>query len=234
MLFDPIHHTSFQITESTTTKKGFLPLDVLLEWIEKTASEHASLGNVNFEVLEKLNQAWVLYQWQMHIHRFPLWNETITIKTWVQEMHHAKSLRLFEVYVDESICIELHTLWLIMNTQSRKLEPLKVDGMHFLSHKLPIKKITFEKNSSNEWIEIQLIIVNSQHLDFVGHVNNIQYIKWCLDSCYYSKDRKPLKKVHVQFVKESVLNEVLTIHYIENQFKITHQDELRFWMKFEI
>lgn len=234
MLFEPIYHTSFPINEDTTTEEGFLRLDVLLEWIEKTASEHASLGNVNFEVLEKLNQTWVLYQWQMYIHRLPLQNETIKIKTWVQEMQHAKSLRLFEVYVDESLCIELHTLWLVMNTQSRKLESLKVHGAQFLEHTLPTKKIIFERIGSNEWVEIHPIKVSCEHLDFVGHVNNIKYIKWCMDTFYLIKNRKPLKKVHVQFAKESILNEVLTLHQNENQFKITHHDELRFWMKYEI
>jgi medium-chain acyl-[acyl-carrier-protein] hydrolase len=234
MLFDPIHHTSFIMTQDATTNEGFLRLDVLLEWIEKTASEHASLGNVNFEVLEKLNQAWVLYQWQMHIYRFPLRNETIKIKTWVQEMQHAKSLRLFEVYVNESLCIELHTLWLVMNTQSRKLESLKVHGAQFLEHSLPTKKITFDRIGSNVWEEIHTITVSNEHLDFVGHVNNIQYIKWCMDIFQQNKNRKPIKKIHVQFAKESILNEVLTIHQNENQFKITHHDELRFWMKFEI
>lgn len=234
MLFDPIHHSSFLITQDATTNEGFLRLDLLLEWIEKTVSEHASLGNVNFEVLEKLNQAWVLYQWQMHLHWLPFRNEIIKIKTWVQEMHHAKSLRLFEVYVNEKLCIELHTLWLVMNTQNRKLESLKVEGMNFLEHSLPAKKITFERIGSNEWVKIHPITVTCDHLDFVGHVNNIQYIKWCMDILNQSENIKTLKKVHVQFAKESVLNEVLTLHHHENQFKITRNDELRFWLKYEI
>lgn len=233
--FPSIYSYKHVIKEHDCHADGRLLIENLLRIIEDTASTHASLGKVNFEDLSYYQQAWVLYQWQLHIYQLPKADDTIQITTWVQEMKGAKSLRLFEIYLNNERVIEMHTLWLIMNTKSRKLEFLKVDGSLFLQHNQPKKEVIFEKQIPSDWEDITRLIVKNEHIDFVGHVNNIQYVKWCLQVLdNHPFFQKNIQKIHVQFAKESLIDEELVLHQNNEFFKITCSNELRFWMKLEM
>src|SRR5690606_22393062 len=197
---------------------GFLKYSELSNLLQLTASDHAEELGFGYKEMAKNAQSWVLSRVRIEIDKLPQFLEEITIKTWVQDFMGNRSIRNFEVYRGDKKIAGATSFWAVFNIKERKSENL---GIHIapeiiLADKLatekPFKRIEMEK----EFDRVVDYIPKLSDLDIVGHVNNVKYTDWCLDSLPADMVLgKHFKSIDINYLKELKLAQSITIHSID-------------------
>ncbi len=213
--FISIYSKNWEINFTQCTPNGVLKYTDLCNMLQLTAATHSELGGISFVDMQQFNQAWVLSRMRVEIIEMPKWKDTITIKTWINNLENSRSIRAFEVLVNNKKMIGSETFWAVFNTKIRKPEALALPHEHF--EKYPENKATqqsFSKiNIQNEKeIVFEKTVVLSD-LDIVNHVNNVKYLEWCLD-CIDEKTilNQSITSFEMNFLKELFLKDKVQIH----------------------
>jgi acyl-ACP thioesterase len=213
--FTSIYSKNWEINFTQCTPNGVLKYTDLCNMLQLTAATHSELGGISFVDMQQFNQAWVLSRMRVEIIEMPKWKDTITIKTWINNLENSRSIRAFEVLVNNKKMIGSETFWAVFNTKTRKPEALALPHEHF--EKYPENKATqqsFSKiNIQNEKeIVFEKTVVLSD-LDIVNHVNNVKYQEWCLD-CIDEKTilNQSITSFEMNFLKELFLKDKVQIH----------------------
>lgn len=213
--FTSVYTKEWEINFTQCTPNGVLKYTDLCNLLQLTAATHSELGGISFVDMQQFNQAWVLSRMRVEIIEMPKWKDTITINTWINNLENSRSIRAFEVLVNNKKMIGSETFWAVFNTKIRKPEPLALPHEHF--EKYPENKATqqsFSKiNIQNEKeIVFEKTVVLSD-LDIVNHVNNVKYLEWCLD-CIDEKIilNQSITSFEMNFLKELFLKDKVQIH----------------------
>jgi medium-chain acyl-[acyl-carrier-protein] hydrolase len=200
------------------TPNGFLKYTELLNILQLTAAKHSELGGISFIDMQKFDLAWVLSRMKVEIIELPKWKDIISVKTWICDLENSKSVRAFEISLNEKKIIGSETFWVVFNTKSRRPEKLNLPHEHFI--KYPNNRGTlkiFSKIDIPENIKtIALKKVLLSDLDMVNHVNNVKYLEWCLDyiDCNLILNKKIIN-LDLNFIRELSLNDEIEITNFE-------------------
>lgn len=218
----------YKVTSYLVNLRGEAGLYSVLSFIQDVGWLHAVKLNV------KLSDGlgWVFTRQKLEMSRWPKWNETVAVKTWLRPPESDKFLvRDYEIIVDSSVigqaastfsAFDLSTRKISSQNWSRYKEIFKADGHHSF---VP-QKILPEENTE----ELTKFRVRNSDLDLNNHVNNTKYAQWILDSIplnvitsktqllgyeiNYLAEAKPEDLVVVKKSKESRLQgEVSTIQF---------------------
>jgi acyl-CoA thioesterase FadM len=72
----------------------------LCNLLQLTAAEHSILGGLSFNDMQVFHQAWVLSRIRVEVTALPKWQDKVTVKTWIEDLHGARSVRNIEMYLD--------------------------------------------------------------------------------------------------------------------------------------
>ncbi len=219
--FTSVLYKDFEINFMQCMPNGFLKYTELCNILQLAASAHSEMGGINFIDMQKNNQAWVLSRMRVEIEKLPKWKNTITVKTWICSLENSRSVRGFDVLLNDKKIIGSETFWAVFNTKTRRPEGLSLPHEHF--EKFPENRateITFSKINLDDLADIADYeverTVRMSDLDIVNHVNNIKYLEWCLD---YTNDdtvlNQDLKSFDMNFLKELSLNDKVVIEKFE-------------------
>ncbi len=213
--FTSIYTQYWEVNFTQCTPNGVLKYTDLCNMLQLTAAKHSELGGISFVDMQQFNQAWVLSRMRVEIIQMPKWKDTITINTWINNLENSRSIRAFEVLVNNKKMIGSETFWAVFNTKTRKPEALALPHEHF--EKFPENKATHQSfskiNIQNEKeIVFEKTVVLSD-LDIVNHVNNVKYLEWCLD-CIDEKKilNQSITSFEMNFLKELFLRDKVQIH----------------------
>ncbi len=216
--FSSIHKKEWKINFSQCAPNGALNYTDLCNILQLTAAEHADLGGISFMDMQKFNQAWVLSRMRIEIDVLPIWNDCITIKTWIVSLENSRSIRMLEVYKNNQRIIACETFWVVLNTEIRRPENLALPHEHFekfedqIATQERVKKIQVPKDS--KIVGTHKVVFSD--LDVVNHVNNVKYLEWCLDSL--PPDlllKKTFKSLDMNFLNELLLQQKVELHAAE-------------------
>ncbi|MDZ7739553.1 MAG: thioesterase [Bacteroidales bacterium] len=182
-----VQEKSYRVSSYEADASGSLGIPGLFNYLQDTASAHASVLGFGKDDLERNNMFWVLSRILVKMDTIPGWEEEITIKTWPRGPEGIFAIRDFEVYAKDGKKYGAATSsWLMVGRESRRpLRPdrilKKMDGrfseeraLGRVPGKLPeIKDISYRSPS---------LTVKYSDLDVNMHVNNVHYIRWALDS----------------------------------------------------
>lgn len=182
--FTSVYHQNWEINFLQCYPNGVLKYTDLCHIFQLSAGNHADLGGLSYNAMQKKHQAWVLTNMRIEIDRLPKWRDVVTVKTWIVDMHGYKSTRAFALYHDEEKIASALTEWVVMDTQTRKSTNLALDFRHFELY--PTEKSIQGDLKRIEVLENRNLLTEYQtklsDLDIVGHVNNVKYLEWCLDN----------------------------------------------------
>ena len=211
-----VYTRPFTIDWISTAPSGRLSITGLLNLIQITAGEHASLCGFGFYDMRKLGQAWVLTRMKMRFTSMPRWNEEIEISTWIENMPGSISVRNLSFSHRGETFAQISTVWVCLSIEKRTPESVKVPYPDFLIHpektldistagrvKIPAQSTTLREHK-----------VSFSDIDAMGHVNNIKYTQWILDSIPY-KDAVSITsgEIEVNFLAELHIDDVVEIKY---------------------
>ena len=190
----------------------------LIDFFNDAAWEHSSILNIGTEQLLAENKNWVLYSMQFQFFNFPKWGEEILIRTWASGTHRIFATREVEIYNAKNK-FELiacgTSSWFIIDLQTRR--PMRPNIYDIMKNNILDKRfdnlfgetINFPENM----IELYEVTAQYSELDWNGHVNNSNYIKWALDTIpnMYKNNFTKLKDVVVNYLGQAKIGELYGI-----------------------
>ena len=161
-----------------------LSLPSLLNFLQETAGLHANALHFGMGDLQRKNHTWVLSRMLLEMDRWPVLGETIAIETWPRGIDRLYATRDYLVLDSKQSPIgRASSYWLIVDRTSRR--PQSPDHMkqHVVSQErqaIP-RQLGKIKAPANIFLQEVRKAYHSD-TDMNGHVNNVRYTEWILDS----------------------------------------------------
>jgi len=157
----------------------------IFNYFQDIASEHtAELGVSAWDLLPK-GLAWVVFRYQLEIHKYPLWNDRLIIRTWRYPCQKLYELRVYEIYDDQkNLMIEAKSSWILTNLNTKK--PVRIDRRLpadlLTDHQVKIDNNLIALDPIGSIDATRMFQIRMHELDFNRHVNNSVYAIWALES----------------------------------------------------
>lgn len=189
----------------------------LFNYMQDIAAEHAIRMGYGRDDLMKDNNFWVLSRMYAEITEYPFRDETILIKTWPSGTDNVFSLRFFDLEFPGGRTIaKASSSWLIIDAETRRIR----------RPEQALEKLTYFRKSDKTPVRIAEKIrqtpaggkmsegfrVKTSDLDVNMHTNNVNYLKWTIDSYDFDFMLKHVPvSVEINYLAESVLGDNITI-----------------------
>lgn len=190
-------------------------LTAICNILQDMAGRHAKVLKVGYYDMQAIGCFWALNRLKVSINQFPKWQETINIETWISSARGPFSHRNFLIYNEKGELLgSASYLWFLVNIAKRR--PTKIPKGIFsvfpdliapcgLPDKIKPKQGNFET-------AIHHVVYSN--LDMIGHVNNVKYIEWILDSSRKSpifKGQHPTT-LTINYLSEIAENDTIMIN----------------------
>lgn len=201
----------YKIASYFVNLRGRVGLYAMLNFIQDVGWLHARHMQVKLED----NQGWVFTRQSLTMHKWPKWNETITIKTWLRPPTSDIFLyRDYEVFHEDQKIGQCTSTFSVIDMQTRKLVNIdlakyKVNYREDYQHQEFPQKIAWQ-SASEELAQFQ---VRNSDLDMNNHVNNTKYAQWLLDALPLDilKGDTHLEKYEINFLAETKSGDVVSV-----------------------
>jgi medium-chain acyl-[acyl-carrier-protein] hydrolase len=200
-----------------TGPDGRLNLYSLFNYMQDIASDHAIKLGFGRDDLMKDNRFWVLSRMYAEISEWPLWGETVIIKTWPNGTDKLFALRYYDVrYPDGRHIASASSSWLILDMTTKKVQRpdsiLSEYNPDLHSVFSPVRLATKLEPVPENAQESQRFHIKVSDLDVNLHTNNVRYIKWVHDT--YDLDfimKNKAQSAEINYLAESVFGEEVSV-----------------------
>ncbi len=216
------HNKEFKITFRDSDSNGNLRINSLVDFMQDIAREHATVLSVNFEEAEA-EYYWIILRTRINIIHTPKIDETIRIETYPSGVDKLFAVREFNIYDKNNNKLGDITGYYVL-MQKNKTTPVKIKGnpdFSVFNHEYVGEKIAKLNLSNLNVIRAIERRVFSSDIDVNGHMNNTHYVRWCFDMFDTSELRsKKIKSFQIQYVKEVLENEEVSIYRYDEDYII--------------
>ncbi len=211
-----IYESSFCVTSYHCDATTFLRPDAFLHHCQEAAELHAQLHDFGYDWGMEKGLIWVMKQADVLIHRRPRWKQAVVLRTSTGTINALQARRWVKLYAadSEELLIEAELQWLLIDLRRRRPCSFKKAGIDIET----LDSCYPATVPEGEWIASSqpatAYTTGWRDEDFHGHVNNASYLIWILNAL--PEISKSLKQFRIDFHKESVAGEDLTIHHEEH------------------
>jgi acyl-ACP thioesterase len=207
----------YRIHVYETGPDGKLNLYSLFNYLQDIASDHAIKLGFGRDDLMRDNRFWVLSRVYAVIYTWPLWEESIMIKTWPNGTDKLFALRNYEVrYPDGKHVASGTSSWLILDQTTKKVQRpdsiLSEYNASLNKEKSPLRYASKLEPAAESANVSPGFRVQVSDLDVNLHTNNVKYLKWVSDS--YSLDfvmNHYPQSAEINYLAESRFDEDISI-----------------------
>lgn len=175
--------------------------------MQQVATHHAASWGYDYDSLLAAGQVWILSRLRIRFDRFPIDDETVSIRTWPKGIQRRVFfVRDFEFYGQDGRSLAVATsAWLLMDPAERRLlSPRSLaqgvpvaEGLSALDE--PLDKLAVPA----ELPERLVVVAGYSAVDMLGHVNNARYVEWACDSLPFDLHRSGrLRRLQVNYLHE--------------------------------
>ncbi len=163
---------------------GRLSMNIIAQYIQKLATFHANILDIDFSDLESGEEVyWIVSRVKYNISRYPVYNDEITIETYPGGCDKLFIVKWFEIKdQNKEIIGTIVVDYLVMDAKRQRpinvrksVEALAKLGCSY--ENAQVSKIPQVKSPVMEDIRKAYY----SELDYNGHMNNSQYIRWSID-----------------------------------------------------
>ena len=156
------------------------------------------------------NISWVLTRLSVKMMRYPTWEEEITVLTYPRGGRKIVAWRDFEIIGSDGETIGLATSeWMLINLSTRKIVPIPQNvlaaadfGLESVLGPQPFTtRLKFPENA--EIKSAGPFKAQYSHIDMNGHVNNVHYVEWALESVPEEYRRRSVSRLDIVFRQEA-------------------------------
>jgi len=172
---------------------GQVKPNALMQYLQEAAARHAEQLGFGFAALEQRNCFWILANLRLDITVTPRWRDDVTVKTWPSG--HTRLTATREFIGEASDGRELFRAaseWMILDKQNSRPKNLTRLDLH-LPPAGPKALATSPQRlqPGADYTPAWSLQVPFSSVDFNGHVNNTEYIRWALDGLHHALHRTP-------------------------------------------
>lgn len=206
----------FSISSYDLNPSGQARLTTMANFFQEMAYHHASLLGLGYNDMMARSTIWVLSRMRINMKRYPVWDESIELETWPSGAEKLFALRDFRVRDSTGEEIgRATTAWLILDSETHRLiRPKEVlDQFKMIIHDEQVFEKALDKialpDGEGELSEHRVLFSD---LDIIGHVNNVKYMEWCIDSKVTPADaEKEIREFEINFNHETKFGERIRI-----------------------
>ncbi len=204
----------------------------LLNFLQDIASKNAEDLGFGYSFIHPKNYAWFLLKYRMEFEEYPFDIQELILKTEPRGYNKLFAFRDFELYRDKKLLGRMHSMWSMVDIDSRSMIPVSsviTDSPYMKPFEKREDDLAFAKISpiANPTLEKEFE-VRYNDLDVNGHANNGNYIVWAFEPLSYEfKDSHRIKTIDMVYKKEAKFAEKLisqvefkdentTIHRLQN------------------
>jgi medium-chain acyl-[acyl-carrier-protein] hydrolase len=194
-----------------------LNLYSLFNYLQDIASDHAVKLGFGRDDLMRDNRFWVLSRMYAVINEWPLWGDTIRVKTWPNGTDKLFALRNYEVKSSDGRHIASGTSsWLILDRTTKKVQRpdsiLTQYNPDLHSNDSPLRYASKIEPAAEDGNTFSSFRVKVSDVDINLHTNNVQYLKWVCDSydLNFVMENFP-QSAEINYLAESVYDQEIMI-----------------------
>lgn len=194
---------------------GKATLPALCNYMQESAWKHAEQLGLGFSHLIKNNLVWVLGRNQIIMDDYPAWGDEVTIRTWPTGAERLFFFRDFELLDKTGTRLGIATTtWFVIDITSRrpqrpeKFFSLDIDTLPPVipEHAAKVEELSAVDSTSKTKAGFFDMDVN-------GHVTNVRYIQWILESYEDSHLKSFLvKDFAINHINEAIAGDRLLIN----------------------
>ncbi|MFL0252756.1 acyl-[acyl-carrier-protein] thioesterase [Clostridium neuense] len=186
----------------------------IMNYMGDLATYQSEKLGVGIEYLMSNKIAWVVYKWDVHMDKYPEYDDTVTISTNPYSIRKFYAYRKFEIFNKGEKIGEANSLWFLINTEKRR--PCRVPEDLYNAYGLTKdddKQLEFEKLLLPSEINSEKRFdVRYSDIDTNRHVNNVKYISWALENIPSDIMKTcSVSDIKVIYEKETSYGETITV-----------------------
>jgi len=173
---------------------GGIKPNALMQYLQEAAARHAEQLGVGFADLDRQNGFWVLVNFRLEMTGTPRWGDTVTVRTWPSGVTRLVASREFiGAGLDGREIFRAASEWMILDKRSSRPKNLQRLDLHLPPDGPKLLTTALGRLQPAEvYAPACTLSVPFSSLDFNGHVNNTEYVRWALDGLYRQRGGCPV------------------------------------------
>ena len=211
---DQYHDKEYKVHVYETGPDGKINLFSILDFLQDIASDHAEKLGFGREDLIRKNHFWVLSRIYVVVTEWPLWEDTIIVRTWHKGVDKLFGMRDFEIFFPDGKRIaSAASSWLVIDRDSKKIQ--RLDGVlnsgSRMVDALPRNAGKIDK-AAEDGVISPSFRVRLSDLDMNLHTNNTRYLNWVTDTydLSFSLKNSPFS-AEINYLAESMYGDEILI-----------------------
>ena len=189
--------------------------NAVLHYFQDSFARMVSSGHLAaFDIIKK-DLIWLITEFDLNCKgERPLWSENIRVEISFSKITPIRMYAGFRILdCRDRVFAEGCSVWVVINAVTKRPFVFKnmLENAGFSENGEPFKGIAPQIKAEKSLQKTAEHTVNISDLDFNGHVCNRSYLRFAMNTAplEYLNRYKP-ERIHVKFVREAFLNEVLT------------------------
>ena len=204
----------FSISSFNLNPKGQARLTSMANFFQEIAYHHAKKLGFGYDDMNEKQTMWVLSRMKIRMIQYPVWDDKVKVETWHKGMDRIFGLRDFRVKDDSGMVLGYaSSAWLILDSRTKRpVRPTEEVLQHSRGEESVFDDTLEKINIPENMVEISSRKVVFSDLDIMGHVNNVKYIEWCIDSALTTDNKDhEIRELEINFMHEALLGEEISI-----------------------
>ena len=183
-----IQTDTFTIRGYECDASGRISIPALMNMMQESANRNALDYGIGIADLAERGVGWMLMRFQLRMHQYPRYGQTIRVVTYPTEVEKYFIYRDFRILAeDDTLLAEAGSTWLVFSIEKRTMVPMPdfirslsppagLTHLPKLPHKPDFQSTPFISTTTTE------SVVGWQSIDQNQHVNNVAYVEWLLET----------------------------------------------------
>ncbi len=185
---------------------GTLKPNALMQYLQEAAARHAEQLGVGFAALDQRECFWVLVNLRIEMAGPPRWGDAVTIRTWPSGFTRLIASREFLGQGPDGRGLFRATSdWMILDKQSSRPKNLERLGLDLPRGGTKVLSTELDRlRPADAYTPAGTLSVPFSSLDFNGHVNNTEYVRWALDGLHRKLGHcPPIRSLQMTYTAEA-------------------------------
>ncbi len=210
-------HSETMVYFSQCSPDQKMNLCELLKMTSDMAVEDFNRRCMSRETLADNGVAILVSRDSFRIHKYPVENQHIIVRTWEEKSEALQFVRMFQIEdMDGNKLITGVTAWLLVDVKARRIMPIKkFDDMGLRKPPLKVSErdcLPYGKISvPDDAVLLDERVIKFTDLDANGHTNNSRYAAFAIDALPQEYQKIHFKDFRINFVKEALLGQKVSI-----------------------
>lgn len=214
---------------------GHTSLQTVCNYMQDAAGDHAERLGVSVEQLLPQGLTWVMRRLHIQLHHLPHLHDVVEVETWPSGRNRLMATRDFYLRSGDAELGRATSAWLVLDIERRR--PIRLPQQIIdipLAERPRALEDPFDRLPEPDAVaHTCLFSVRYSDLDLNGHVNNVRYIEWAVESIpQHALDGRRIVDHEVEFRAETVHGDAVVVETSAEQdgvyvHRLSHQGDGR-------